>query len=194
VESQKSKMSKLKFWIKLKWFKFKNSKFFLAILMLIIGISYTYCFLTIKYEYRESVIGRVVIFNNSSVALASTARENAGANQEVEKVASPEVRGEEQSSPTVRTIKKYFGDEWKTAYAVMMAESHGDPSRIGDTHLSKPSIGLFQINQIWHPYTVEQLQDPEFNIKTAKDIRDSGGWERWTTYRTGQYEKFLNQI
>lgn len=90
-------------------------------------------------------------------------------------------------------IKAVFGDEWKIAYAVMMAESNGDPTRIGDKHLSKPSVGLFQINQIWHPYSTEHLQNPDNNIKIAKEIRDKGSWDRWTTYRTGRYLAFMNK-
>lgn len=89
-------------------------------------------------------------------------------------------------------LKKYFGEEWRLAYAVMMAESSGDPKRIGDTHLQMPSVGLFQINQIWHHYSTEELQNPEFNIKIAKEISSKGrGWNNWTTYRTGQYQKYL---
>lgn len=94
-------------------------------------------------------------------------------------------------SSTEALIKKYFGDEYELALAVAKCESQLDPSRIGDTHLSKPSIGLFQINQIWHPYTTEQLQDAEQNIKIAKEIRDKGGWDRWTCYSKGYYEKYL---
>lgn len=88
-------------------------------------------------------------------------------------------------------IMDVFGDEWEIAYAIMMAESSGNPNVIGDRHLKKPSVGLFQINQIWHPYSTEDLQNPEFNIEIAKEIRDNGGWERWTTYRTGAYQKYL---
>ena len=80
-------MNRLKKWFGKKWQKIKHSKLFLAIIMLTIGITYTYCYLTIKYEYRDVFNSRVMIFNNSSVAMASSASENAGANQEVEEVA-----------------------------------------------------------------------------------------------------------
>lgn len=103
----------------------------------------------------------------------------------------PEVKPQPVGDIEIK-LKEVFGEEWKIARAVMLAESGGNPNTIGDRHLAKPSVGLFQICQIWHPYTTEQLQDPEFNIKTAKAIRDSGGWERWTTYRNKSYLRFLN--
>jgi hypothetical protein len=88
-------------------------------------------------------------------------------------------------------ITRYFGSDSKTALAVAKCESQLNPTRIGDTHLSKPSVGLFQISQIYHNYTTEQLLDAEFNCKIAKEILDNGGWNRWTCYRTGSYNKFL---
>jgi len=95
------------------------------------------------------------------------------------------------SEDIMELIKKYFPDETNLAYAIMMAESQGDPKIIGDKHLAKPSVGLFQICQIWHPYKTEDLQKPEFNIKVASEIRAKGGWERWTTFRNGSYKKYL---
>lgn len=96
-----------------------------------------------------------------------------------------------QSAKYIPIIKRHFGDEWKVAYAVMLAESSAEEWRIGDTGFIKPSVGLFQINQYWHKYPTKDLQNPEFNCKIAKEIRDAGGWERWTTYRTGQYKQYL---
>jgi len=61
---------------------------------------------------------------------------------------------------------------------------------VGDEHLSKPSIGLFQISQIYHDYSTDELMDIDRNIEIAKDIFEKGGWSRWTTYRTGAYLVF----
>ena len=89
-------------------------------------------------------------------------------------------------------IKKEFGEDWRTAYAVAMAESRLNPRAIGDTHLEKPSFGLFQISKIYHNYTTEELLSAEKNIKIAKTIQSKGrGWENWTTYRNGYYKQFL---
>lgn len=88
-------------------------------------------------------------------------------------------------------IARYFQNDAQLAIAIAKCESSLEPLRIGDTHLAKPSIGLFQINQIWHPYTIEQLQDPEFNCKVAKEIQEKNGWSRWTCYKNGGYKKFL---
>ncbi|MDW7730778.1 MAG: transglycosylase SLT domain-containing protein [Bacillota bacterium] len=98
---------------------------------------------------------------------------------------------EAEQSPYETVICEVFKNECDIAVAVAKAESNLNPEVIGDRHLAKPSIGLFQINQIWHDYSTEDLMNPEFNIKIAKQIRDSGGWERWTTYRTGAYLNFL---
>lgn len=88
-------------------------------------------------------------------------------------------------------IREYFPECPDVAIAVARAESGLNPDVIGDRHLAKPSIGLFQINQIWHNYSTEELQNPEFNIKIAKQIFNSGGWNRWTTYKTGRYKLFI---
>lgn len=81
-----------------------------------------------------------------------------------------------------------FGEDAETAILVSMAESRMNPQAIGDTHLSKPSYGLFQISRIYHDYSVETLLDPAENIKIAHKIASSGrGWNNWTTFRNGQY-------
>lgn len=88
-------------------------------------------------------------------------------------------------------IARYFQDDAKTAIAVAMCESSLQIDRVGDTHLSKPSIGLFQISQIYHNYSEAELKNPERNCQIAKEIQEKGGWERWTTYRNGCYKKYL---
>jgi len=100
-----------------------------------------------------------------------------------------------KSKPPVTSIesklKDTFGEEYQIAKAVMMAESRGNCEAVGDTHLARPSIGLFQISQIYHNYDTKTLMNPDENIRIAKEIRTRGGWERWTTYRTGAYLKYL---
>ena len=99
---------------------------------------------------------------------------------------------EDAENSILDLIKKEFGDEWRVAYAVAMAESGMNPEAVGDKHCAKPSIGLFQINKIYHDHTTEDLMNPEYNIKVAKEISSKGrGWENWTTYRNGQYLSFL---
>lgn len=88
-------------------------------------------------------------------------------------------------------IRKAFPGEEDLAVAVAMCESRLDPTRIGDTHMEKWSYGLFQVNQTWHPYSKETLLNADENIKIAKQIRDKGGWNRWSCYSQGYYEKYL---
>lgn len=102
-----------------------------------------------------------------------------------------EIKQEVKELSIEEQICKTFGKDCKTAIAVAKAESSLNPNAIGDTHLSKPSYGLFQISKIYHDYTVETLLNPVENIRIAKQIKDNGGFERWTTYRTGQYLKYL---
>lgn len=139
----------------------------------------------------------VVIVNNEPENASSVKTDDSAIRVQAEDGGGPEQSSAiaTTTSKSVKTfdslLKKYFGDEWKIAQAVMMAESSGDPGRVGDTHMDHYSYGLFQINRTWHKYPADDLKNPEFNIRIAKEIRDSGGWERWTTYRTGQYKDFL---
>lgn len=97
------------------------------------------------------------------------------------------------TSPLVLKIRAAFPETPDVAVAVAQCESHMDASREGDMQMEKHSYGLFQINQTWHPYSKETLVNPDENIKIARKIFDSGGWNRWSCYRFGYYEKYLNQ-
>ena len=114
-------------------------------------------------------------------------------------------------------IEKYFGDQAPMAKAIMMAESKGMADTIGDTNLMfenagekiGDSIGLFQIRtggseggKIWNRAKAngmsaddfrKKMLDPEQNIKYAKSIYDRYGWNHWSTYLNGEYQKYLNQ-
>lgn len=173
-----------------KWFRkwLNKSRFVAFIVGAVIALTFTYCYLTVKYEYRDLFGSRVVIFNNYSDKVDPVKAES---NPEIEKVASPEVRGEEQSSPTIRLIKKTFPEDPKTAVAIAKCESQLDPSRIGDTHMDFYSYGLFQINQTWHKYPKEVLLNPVENVKIARQIYDGAGWQRWACYTRGGYKKYL---
>lgn len=173
-------------WVKAKINLAVHSWAFAFLLGMIIGIAYFFCYAEGKALYKE-------LFSVSTIYIARAETNSvSGQNQAQSGNLVPRQLGDGNPEWVYSDlVKKYFGDEWKIAYAIMRCESQGEASRVGDTHLPKPSIGLFQINQIWHPYTAEQLRDPEFNIKTAKEIRNSGGFERWTCYKTGGYEKYL---
>lgn len=89
-------------------------------------------------------------------------------------------------------ILKAFDND-PVSVAVAKCESQLDPTRIGDTDFHRPSVGLFQINQYYHPYTTKELQDADRNIEIAKNIKDRwGNWNAWSCYKFGYYQKYLN--
>lgn len=100
-------------------------------------------------------------------------------------------------TPEPDLYAKYFGDEANIARAICLAENGTQqPDRVsGKNKDGSRDHGLCQINDKWQRdkfENVEQLHDPEFNIKVAKQIRDEwGNWNAWTTYRTGAYKKNL---
>lgn len=97
-----------------------------------------------------------------------------------------------QGSVIEEKIRKAFPGEEDTAVAIAMCESRLDPMRIGDTDFHKPSIGLFQINQHYHPYSTKELQNADRNIAIAKNIKERwGNWNAWSCYKFGFYEKYL---
>lgn len=92
----------------------------------------------------------------------------------------------------IEKIRKAFPGEENVAVAIAKCESSLDPKRIGDTHMKYPSIGLFQINQTWHKYPTEQLQNADENIRIAKEIKERwGNWNAWSCWKFGLYEKHL---
>ena len=97
-----------------------------------------------------------------------------------------------QGSVIEEKIRKAFPGEEDTAVAIAMCESRLDPMRIGDTDFHKPSVGIFQINQHYHPYSTKELQNADRNIAIAKNIKERwGNWNAWSCYKFGFYEKYL---
>jgi len=177
---------RIKKWIVSKLSTFKQSRFFLGLVCLVIGATGTYLYLVGVPYYNWANEGYRYTLRIHTV--------EAEVEPQVGEVVSQDTGSLPKDSKTISSregitdlVALYFGDDTPTALAVAKCESSLIADRIGDTHLSKPSVGLFQISQIYHDYTTEQLQDPEFNVKVAKEIYDKGGWGRWTCYRTGQY-------
>jgi hypothetical protein len=160
--------------------------------MLTIGITYTYTYLTVKpmlEPYKTTILNRVEVKSASiPVSELAPAGSESGLAEVVESSVS---QGTTPTTSIERKLKDTFGEEYKTARAVMMAESRGNCEAVGDTHLARPSIGLFQISQIYHNYDTETLMNPDENIRIAKEIRDNGGWDRWTTYRDKSYLSYM---
>lgn len=83
-----------------------------------------------------------------------------------------------ENPPTVEVIKQNSGQiDWKVLYGIFIKETQGDCSRIGDTHLPKPSIGCYQWNLYFHP---------EADINCLKDLACS---TKMTAERLSRYAK-----
>lgn len=133
-----------------------------------------------------------VVVEQPETGLLDTASETKG------KTGNPTVvetktRGNITHSPQVEVkIREAFPEDPDTAVAIAKCESQLDPTRIGDTHMTFPSVGLFQINQTWHKYDTKTLQNADENIRIAKEIKDRwGNWNAWSCYKFGFYQKYL---
>lgn len=98
----------------------------------------------------------------------------------------------------------FTGDALKTATAIAMAESGGDPNAVGDTSIQDdtwgPSVGLMQIRSLKDaskdPYRdASKLKDLAYNAKAAF-IKSNGGkdFSPWSTFNNGSYKKYIPQV
>lgn len=87
-------------------------------------------------------------------------------------------------------IANAFGEEFRLAMAVAMAESGLNPKAVNYNRDGSRDIGIFQINER-HGWSEEDLFDWEKNIAIAKHLRDVSGWSTWTAYSNGTYRKYL---
>jgi hypothetical protein len=88
--------------------------------------------------------------------------------------------------------------------AIALAESGGNPSSLNDNPKSGDfSVGLWQINYYGNlsaPRTArygawQKLVDPYSNTRAAVDLAQGGkGLGNWSTYTSGAYSKYLNQV
>ncbi len=93
-------------------------------------------------------------------------------------------------------IAKY---DWNVsvAYAIMMAESNGNPEAVNwrDNHkVCKGSFGLFQMacsHIDSYGLTSDNIKDPETNIRAAYLLYKQRGWRPWGAYTNKSYLAFL---
>ena len=98
--------------------------------------------------------------------------------------------------------------EFLTAVAIALAESRADQSRVGDRRIAKgkwgPSVGMMQLRTMpsrrgtGGPRDFDRVSsDAVENMLAAMEIfRVDGdeperGWEPWSVFASGEYEKFL---
>lgn len=89
----------------------------------------------------------------------------------------------------------FRNDQLVRAVAVMTAESGRHVGAIG-INPDPPSIdrGLFQVNSIHDSLSNEASLMPVPNAEVAKAILDGAGWTAWTTYDSGAYKAFTDEI
>jgi hypothetical protein len=102
------------------------------------------------------------------------------------------------SSQLASLVKGYFpsgttnsGENIRVvAYAVACAESSKYICAKGD---NGNSIGLWQINVLYHPeYSKYALTSPTYNAQAACKISSNGkNWGQWSTYNNGRYKSFI---
>jgi LysM repeat protein len=97
------------------------------------------------------------------------------------------------------------GENLKTAWAIGMAESGGNPRAYnGNSKTGDKSYGLFQINMLgklgparlkqYNLKSNEDLFDPVTNIRVMiKMSRNFTNWQPWSVFKRGTYKKFLSQ-
>lgn len=88
----------------------------------------------------------------------------------------------------------------RTATAIALAESSGNPGATNHNTNGTQDTGLWQVNDVHagiagSPKDVGEfrkwLKDPHNNAKAAAAVFASQGWAAWTVYKTGAYKKYL---
>lgn len=97
-----------------------------------------------------------------------------------------------------------------SAIAMVEAPARGivpvsaDFSKVGDQELANTtwgySYGGFQIRSLRAQKGTggirdeDSLRDPDFNCYAAKAIKDDSGWKAWSTFTSGQYKAYLQDM
>lgn len=82
----------------------------------------------------------------------------------------------------------------KLAAAIALAESGGVPGAML-TSSREVSVGLWQINTLVHPYSVDDMKDPLKNAAAAFKISKGGtNWRPWSAYTNGRYKIFQTGV
>lgn len=84
--------------------------------------------------------------------------------------------------------------EPKLAAAIALAESGGVPGAIMRSS-REYSVGLWQINTMVHPYSVDAMKDPIKNAAAAMQISNGGrNWRPWSAFTNNGYRKYLTGV
>lgn len=145
-----------------------------------------------KTPVNKQVLQRVSVLKTTVVPKVPTARKVVQPQPVTEAVVIPQPVAQ-GCNAYITLIDQYHWDT-RIAAAVMRAESGCNPNAIGYNTNGTADRGLFQVNSI-HADMVDgdlgSLYSPATNVATAYRIYSGGGWERWTTYTSGKYLRYL---
>ena len=203
------------------WKRVSETKTFLAIVMLAIGISGTvdyYEWKELKAEYDAAIEAYERVkevrenkeVHGDAVSVLDTSTQVVPVAEAAEYSAADRPEQRELSKEVELEIRKVFGEDAEMAIAIAKAENvEMDPAREGDKHLiCEPKLKQYcdrdgkQYGSSWGIYQIRflpgrpeplQLVDYKFNIQFAKQLFDRSGWNPWSTYAGGQYFKFLKK-
>ena len=97
-------------------------------------------------------------------------------------------------TPKDCTAVNAYDWDTKTAYAVCMAESHGNPNATGTNKDGSTDRGLMQVNSIHADMVagqIDKLYDPKTNLDIAYKLYQARGWQPWSAYNNGKYLSYL---
>ena len=85
------------------------------------------------------------------------------------------------------------------AVAIAKSESGLNPNAVGDIPLEYEyegrtighSCGIFQIRVLPSRPNCEELKDIDTNIRFARKLYDSSGFQPWSNFKNGRFQKFL---
>lgn len=87
-----------------------------------------------------------------------------------------------------------FPEQPDVAWAIMMAESNGNPNATDHNSNGTVDRGIFQINSIHSAMVngnLESLYDIQTNLMVARELFVKQGWKPWVTFNTGAYKRYL---
>lgn len=90
------------------------------------------------------------------------------------------------------TLVNNYTWDTKTAYAICMAESHGNTNAYNMNANSTTDGGLMQINSIHADIiSLQDRYNPVKNVAAAYQIYLGSGFKAWSTYNSGAYLRYM---
>lgn len=173
----------------------KTKTIVIALLGIIIGISWTYFYIeftALKAEASQAY-EKAVQLREQRIENKKDDASLAPANDPVKPV---EEREESKTSSLPlgeieKMIYEKFGEEnYQIARAIAFGESRLNPIATNTNSNGTTDTGIFQINSC-HGFSTDELKNPERNIEIAYQLFQKSGFKPWVVYTTGKYKNYL---